>query len=114
MFQTEGAGNVGVIARISALTFAGAAQRARQMGESLDVSYLLEGGIRRQDARVRIAVWLVDTHQEVQVWSAIHECEVTDPLATQIDVAAKIARSVLEEVARRTPRDRRVQVQCEN
>lgn len=101
-----GAGDVGVIARISALTCTGTGQRARQVGESLDVGYLLEGGIRRQDTRMRIAVWLVDTHEEVQVWSAIHECEVTDPLATQIDVAARIAQSVLEEVARRTPSER--------
>ena len=55
---------------------------------------------------MRIAVWLVDTHEEVQVWSALHECEVKDPLATQIDLAARIAQSVVEEVARRTPRER--------
>ena len=101
-----GAGDVGVIARISALTCTGTGQRVRQVGESFDVGYLLEGGIRRQDTRVRIAVGLVDTHDEVQVWSAIHECEVKDPLATQVDVAARIAHSVVEEIARRTPRER--------
>ena len=91
---SRGAGDVRVIARISALTCTGTAQRARQVGESLDVGYLLEGGIRRQDARMRIAVWLVDTHEEVQVWSAIHECEVKDPLATQItDFTSKISTS---------------------
>jgi TolB-like protein len=103
---SRGAEDVRVIARISALTCTGTGQRARQVGESLDVGYLLEGGIRRQDARMRIAVWLVDTHEEVQVWSAIHECDVKDPLATQIDMAARIAQSVVEEVARRTPRER--------
>jgi TolB-like protein len=101
-----GAGDVGVIARISALTCTSTGLRARQVGESLDVGYLLEGGIRRQGTRMRIAVWLVDTHEEVQVWSAIHECEVKDPLAAQIDVAARIAQAVVEEVARRTPRGR--------
>ena len=99
----RGGGDVGVIARISASTFEGRAQRARHVGEALDVGYLLEGGIRRQDSRARIAVWLVDTYEEVQVWSGIHECEVNDALAAQIDVAAKVAQSVLEEVARRMP-----------
>jgi TolB-like protein len=89
------------------LTFRGAAQSARQVGASLDGGYLLEGGIRRQDARARIAVWLVDTQEEVHVWSAIYECEVNDPLAAQIDVAAKVAQAVLEDVARRTPPARR-------
>jgi len=55
-----GAGDVGVIARITALTFTGVAQRARQVGESLDVRYLIEGGIRRYNTRARIAVWLVE------------------------------------------------------
>jgi TolB-like protein len=96
-----GAGDVGVIARITALTFTGVGQRARQVGESLDVRYLIEGGIRRYNTRARIAVWLVDAHEEIQVWSAIHECDVTDPLFAQIDVAANVARSILRQVARR-------------
>lgn len=101
-----GGGDVAVIARMSALTCTGTRLRAREVGKSLDAGYLLEGGIRQQGSQVRIAVWLVDTREEVQVWSTIHECEVTDPLAAQVDVATRIAQAVLEEVARRTRRER--------
>jgi TolB-like protein len=94
----RGAGRVHVIARRSALACTGATQRASEVGASLGADYLLEGGIRRHAGRVRIAVWLVDTREEVQTWGEIYERDITEPLPAQIDVAASIAQSIVETV----------------
>ena len=94
----RGAGLIHVIARISALACTGTAQRACDVGASLGADYLLEGGVRRHGDRVRIAVWLVDTREEVQTWGDIYEREATEPLPAQIEVGARIAQSIIEKV----------------
>jgi DNA-binding winged helix-turn-helix (wHTH) protein len=58
--------------------------------------YVLEGGIRRQGERVRVAAWLVDARDDVQTWSDVYERQITEPLPAQIDMAAHIARAIIE------------------
>jgi TolB-like protein len=94
----RGTGRVHVIARRSALACTGAAQRASDIGASLGADYLLEGGIRRHAGRVRITVWLVDTREEVQTWGDIYDREITESLPAQIEVAATIAQSIIDNV----------------
>ena len=94
----RGAGRVHVIARMSALACTGTAQRASEVGTSLGADYLLEGGVRRHGGRVRIAMSLIDTREEVQTWGYIYERDVTDSLPAQVEVASNIARSIIEQV----------------
>ena len=65
---------------------------------SLIADYVLEGGIRRQGNRVRIAVWLIDAREEVQTWGNVYERDVTEPLSAQIEVASSIAQSIIANV----------------
>jgi TolB-like protein len=65
---------------------------------SLVADYVLEGGIRRQGDRVRVAVWLVDAREEVQMWGDVYERDVTELLPAQVEVAARIAQSIVEMV----------------
>jgi TolB-like protein len=90
------AGRIHVIARISALACVHTAQRACHVGESLGVDYLLEGGVRRHGERLRIAVWLVDAREEVQTWGDIYERDGIASLPVQIDVAERVAHSIIE------------------
>jgi TolB-like protein len=69
---------------------------ARPSSHTLD--YVVEGGIRQQGGRVRVAAWLVDARQEIQMWGDIYEWEAADTLPAQIDMAASIARSIIEMV----------------
>ena len=59
---------------------------------------MLEGGIRRQGDRVRIAVWLVDAREEVQTWGDVYELNAADWLPAQIEVASSIAHSIIANV----------------
>ena len=70
-------GKVGVIARWSSMVFKGSLQRAREIGEALHADYLLEGSTRRDGARVRIIVRLIEAATEAHLWSETYERTVT-------------------------------------
>ena len=91
-------GRLGVLARWSSMVFKGSTRRAREVGEILGVDYLVEGSVRREGDRVRITARLVETASETHLWSDAYERELTDCLAVQTDVAARIARSLAMEL----------------
>jgi TolB-like protein/DNA-binding winged helix-turn-helix (wHTH) protein/Tfp pilus assembly protein PilF len=100
-------GQVGVIARWSAMVFKGSLQRAREIGEALRVDHLLEGSVRRDGQRVRITARLVETASESELWSRTYERLAGDWLDVQADVAGLVARSLIQELVPRAPRGRR-------
>ena len=92
-------GRIAVVARWSSMVFKGTTRRAREIGETLRVDYLVEGGVRREGDRVRITARLVETAGETHLWSEVYERELTDCLLVQTDVAACIARSLAMELS---------------
>lgn len=94
-----GRGRIGVIARWSSMAFKGSPMRAREVGEALQVQYLLEGSVRRDGDRVRITARLIEAAAETHLWSEAYERALTDCLSVQADVAARIARSLAMELA---------------
>jgi TolB-like protein/DNA-binding winged helix-turn-helix (wHTH) protein/Tfp pilus assembly protein PilF len=85
---------LGVIARQSAMQFKKTTKRANQIGDDLRVSHLLAGSLRRTGSRVRIAVQLIDTESESQLWAEQYEREALDLLTLQREVAAAITRQI--------------------
>lgn len=96
-------GHIGVIARWSSLAFKAGTNRARDIGETLLVDYLLEGSVRREGDRARITAWLVDASSETHLWSDVYERHIIDCLAVQADVAARIAESLASELTPEQP-----------
>jgi TolB-like protein/Tfp pilus assembly protein PilF len=92
-------GRLGVLARWSSMAFKGTTRRAREIGETLRVEYLVEGSVRRAGDRVRITARLVETASETHLWSDAYERELTDCLVVQTDVATRIARSLAMELS---------------
>jgi TolB-like protein len=92
-------GRIGVVARWSSMVFKGTTRRAREIGETLRVDFLVEGSVRREGDRVRITARLVETAGETHLWSEVYERELTDCLIVQTDVAARIARSLAMELS---------------
>jgi TolB-like protein len=66
--------------------------RAREVGQALKADYLLEGCVRREGDRVRITARLVEAAAETHLWAETYERHLTDCLAVQADVAARIAQ----------------------
>jgi TolB-like protein len=95
---------VDVIARSSSLAFGGGGCLAREVGAGLRAEYLLEGSVRRQGTRARIAAWLVETSGETQLWTDVFDRCLTDALSIQTDVAVRIASAVALEMSSLTRR----------
>ena len=89
---------IGVISRYSSMVFKDSNRRAREIGEALQVDYLLEGSARREGDRVRITARLVETASETHLWVETYESYLTDYLSVQTDVAARVARSLAMEL----------------
>ena len=85
---------LGVIARQSAMQFKKTTKRAAQIGTDLGVSHLLAGSLRRTGSRIRVAVQLIDTESESQVWAEQYERDALDLLALQREVAEAITRQI--------------------
>ena len=60
---------------------------------------LLEGSVRREGDRVRVTARLVEAAPETHLWAETYERHLTDCLAVQADVAARIAESLTLELA---------------
>ncbi len=85
-----------VIARNSVMNYRGARQRGkiREIGQTLGVSHVLDGSVRRAADRVVVNVTLLDTRDERQVWSERYERTLTDTISLQGELAVEIARAL--------------------
>jgi TolB-like protein/Flp pilus assembly protein TadD len=95
---------LGVIARTSAMTFKKARKSIREIGRELGVSHVLEGSVRRQADRVRIAAQLIQVADETHIWAEAYERNLGDILKLQSEVAQAVAREIRVKL---TPREER-------
>lgn len=61
-----------------------------QVGEELNVRYILEGACQQLDKRIRISVQLMDTSAGRIVWANQYDRDVADTLKTQDEITAQI------------------------
>ena len=85
---------LGVIARTSTLRYKRTKATAAQIGQELDVDYLLDGSVRRVADRVRVIAQLVDASKQTQLWSETYERPVTDVLHIQREITDHLVRSL--------------------
>jgi Tfp pilus assembly protein PilF len=85
---------LGVIARTSAMRYKGSQKRVDQIGRELGVGYILETGVRREGARVRIATQLVQVRDQSTLWTETYDYDVASIFSLETDVSRRIARSL--------------------
>lgn len=68
---------------------------ARDAGRELGVRYLLEGAVRREDARLRITARLIDAQTDSQIWHDQYDLR----LVSVFDAQERIAQAVVGAVA---------------
>jgi TolB-like protein/Tfp pilus assembly protein PilF len=86
---------LGVIARGSAMRYKDTAKDIHQIARELGVSYILDGSVRRNDDRVRIAVQLVGVRDQSHLWAESYDHSLRDILELQ----SEVARAVTEQIA---------------
>ena len=89
---------LGVIARTSATHYKGSKKRIDEIGRELAVSYILEGSIRRDEARVRITAELIHVADQTPLWSETYDRDTADVFAVQSEVASRITQSLALEL----------------
>src|SRR6267143_1928757 len=85
--------HLGVIAATSSKIVAN--QTIPDIGRTLNVKYVLEGGVQRAGNQVRIDVQLIQVSDATHVWSDSFTRELSDVLEVESDVSAAIARQIL-------------------
>ncbi len=83
-----------VTARTSSFFFKGKNLPVRQIGEILNVKYLLEGSIRRSGGNVRVTAQLIDALTDKHLWSESYDFNENDIFIIQDNVATAIVQAL--------------------
>jgi TolB-like protein/DNA-binding winged helix-turn-helix (wHTH) protein/Flp pilus assembly protein TadD len=83
-----------VAPRTSSFAFKGRSEDARAIGRDLGVDHVLDGSVRREGDRVRIAVQLIRTEDGTTVWSERFDRRPEDIFAVQDEIARSVAAAL--------------------
>jgi len=83
-----------VIARTSMVLYRDSKKTPRQIGDDLEVGYVLEGSTRRSGGKIRITAQLIKTADEGHLWADTYDRNDADVFAVQSDIAQRIAASM--------------------
>jgi TolB-like protein len=84
-----------VVARSSAYAFKNQAKQAPAIGQALGATHLIEGSVRQDGNRVRIAAQLIEAVSGMQLWSETYDRKLTDVFAIQENIATSIASALM-------------------
>jgi len=84
-----------VIAQASAFSFREQDVEIRQIGEQLQVGYLVQGSVQHDGDNLRISARLINTNDGSQLWSQIYNREFDDIFSLHDD----ISRAIVEQMS---------------
>jgi TolB-like protein/class 3 adenylate cyclase len=87
-----------VIARNTAFAYKGKLPDVRQIGSELNVRYVLEGSVQRDDNRLRINVQLIDAETCNHLWAERFDKPVTNLLDIQDEIVSRLANTLDSEL----------------
>ena len=92
-----------VISRSSAFQYRGDVH-IPTVADELDVSYVLEGSVRKAGDRVRVTAQLIDARADAHVWSENFDRAIDDIFAIQDDIARRIVDDLKVHLSGSGPR----------
>ena len=87
-----------VISRTSVMQYRGK-QNAREIGDALRVSHVLEGSVRRDGARIHLNAQLIDTRTDTHVWAEEYDRDLSQMFALQSEIAQKVAERLHAKIS---------------
>ena len=87
-----------VIDRHTTFTYKGQSVTAKQVGQDLDVAYMLEGSVRRSGGRVRIAAQLIDCATGGHLWAEKYDRSLEDIFEVQDEITRHITTALSVEL----------------
>ncbi len=83
-----------VIARTSSMAYKGSKKTVSEVGRELAIDYVVEGGVRRANGRVRVTAQLVRASDQTEVWAEGYERPDADLIGVQHELAERVAQAV--------------------
>jgi TolB-like protein len=80
-----------VISRNTAFTYRDKQVSTKQIGEELNVDYLLEGSVQRSNNRVRVTAQLIEAETDKHLWAERFDRDINDLFALQDEITTRIA-----------------------
>jgi len=98
-----------VVARTSMMTYKGTSKTISQVASELGADTVLEGSVRKSEAKLRVTVKLVDAAKDEYLWSQSYDREIDDILSVEHDIAERTVEALrprigIEEGAYSRPR----------
>lgn len=88
-------GELAVIARTTAMRYKGTQKDVARIGRELNVDFIVEGGVRRADARIGLNVQVVRPSDQEHVFAKRYDEDPADVFALQGRVAREVADNVV-------------------
>jgi serine/threonine protein kinase/tetratricopeptide (TPR) repeat protein len=82
-----------VISRTSVMRYRGD-QDIREIGQTLNVSHVLQGSVRKAGTKIHVNVQLIDVLSDSHVWAEQYDRNAGDVFAIQSEVALKVAEQL--------------------
>jgi adenylate cyclase len=89
--------DLSVIARNSSFTYKGKPTDVRQIGKDLNVTYVLEGSVRKDADQVRIVAQLINAQTGAHIWAEKFDQSGNNPMALQDAVTEKIVGAIASD-----------------
>lgn len=102
--QVEG---LRVISRTSAFSFKDAEITSAEIARRLNVSYVLEGSVRKSGSTLRITAQLIDARADAHIWSDTYDHSTEDIFDIQDSVAGKVSGYLKTELSLDPPKAER-------
>jgi len=86
--------DIRVVSRTTAEHFRESNLTTPEIAEQLNVGYVLEGSVLKQENKARIFIQLIDARRDQHIWSKKYDRELTDIFTVQSDIAKNIAHEL--------------------
>ena len=96
---------LGVISRTSTMRFVGHAAALDSVKTLLDVEFVVQGNVRRDENGVRVTVQLVRLSDRTQIWAERYDHQQAAALAVSATVAEHVARALVPNLLPNRARD---------
>ncbi len=87
-------GQLSVSARNSAFAFQGKTAPMKEVGQTLNVDYVVSGSLRKSGDRIRVTAQLTDTRSETNLWAERFDRQIEDLFAVQDEIVLTIATAL--------------------
>ena len=83
-----------VIAPNSARTYANTSKTLKQIGDELNVDYVIEGSLQQDGNKIRLVVQLIHAEDQSRLWTNVYDSDLSDRFAFESSVANSVGHAL--------------------